>query len=47
MQKLQHLDINTLGIVWARTPSNYENISQVLAAMEIINPDGSATLYKG
>ena len=46
MQKLQHLDINTLGIVWNRNPSNYENISQVLAAMEIINPDGSATLYK-
>jgi len=46
MQKLQHLDINTLGIVWDRNPSNYENISQVLAAMEIINPDGSATLYK-
>jgi ABC-type branched-subunit amino acid transport system substrate-binding protein len=46
MQKLQHLDINTLGIVWNRTPSNYENISQVLAAMETINPDGSAALYK-
>jgi len=28
MHKLQHLDINTLGIVWARTPANYENISQ-------------------
>src|ERR1700691_3316659 len=47
MHKLQHLDINTLGIVWARTPSNYENTPQVLAAMEIINPDGTATLYKG
>jgi ABC-type branched-subunit amino acid transport system substrate-binding protein len=46
MHKLQHLSINTLGIVWARTPSNYENISQVLAAMETINPDGSATLFK-
>ena len=46
MQKLQHLDINTLGIVWNRNPSNYENISQVLAAMETINPDGSASLYK-
>jgi len=46
MQKLQHLNINTLGIVWNRDPSNYENISQVLAAMEIINPDGSAALYK-
>ena len=45
MQKLQHLDINTLGIVWARTPANYENISQVLAAMEVIAPDGSVTLY--
>ncbi len=47
MQKLQHLNINTLGIVWARTPSNYEKISQVLAAMETINPDGSASLYTG
>ncbi len=46
MQKLQHLDINTLGIVWNRNPSNYEDISQVLAAMETINPDGSATLFK-
>jgi ABC-type branched-subunit amino acid transport system substrate-binding protein len=46
MQKLQHLDINTLGIIWNRNPSNYEDISQVLAAMETINPDGSATLYK-
>ena len=46
MQKLQHLNINTLGIVWNRTPDNYENISQVLSAMEIINPDGSATLFK-
>jgi ABC-type branched-subunit amino acid transport system substrate-binding protein len=45
MQKLQHLDINTLGIIWNRNPSNYEDISQVLAAMETINPDGSATLY--
>ena len=46
MQKLQHLDINTLGIVWNRNPSNYENISQVLSAMETINSDGSASLYK-
>jgi len=46
MQKLQHLNINTLGIVWNRTPDNYENISQVLSAMETINPDGSATLFK-
>ena len=46
MAKLQHLDINTLGIVWNRNPSNYENISQVLAAMETINPDGSASLYR-
>jgi ABC-type branched-subunit amino acid transport system substrate-binding protein len=46
MHKLQHLDINTLGIVWNRNPSNYEDISQVLAAMEIINPDGTASLYK-
>jgi hypothetical protein len=47
MHKLQHLNINTLGIVWARTPANYENIPQVLAAMEIIKPDGTAALYKG
>ena len=45
MHKLQHLDINTLGIVWVRTPANYENISQVLAAMEVIAPDGTVTLY--
>jgi ABC-type branched-subunit amino acid transport system substrate-binding protein len=45
MHKLQHLNINTLGIVWNRTPANYENISQVLAAMETIKPDGSAALY--
>jgi ABC-type branched-subunit amino acid transport system substrate-binding protein len=46
MQKLQHLDINTLGILWTRNPSNYESYSSVLAAMEIINSDGSATLFK-
>jgi ABC-type branched-subunit amino acid transport system substrate-binding protein len=46
MQKLQHLNINTLGIVWDRTPSNYETYSEVDAAMAIINPDGSASLYK-
>jgi len=46
MQKLQHLDINTLGILWTRTPSNYESYSSVLAAMETINSDGSATLFK-
>ena len=46
MQKLQHLDINTLGILWTRNPSNYESYSAVLAAMETINSDGSATLYK-
>src|SRR5580700_701868 len=46
MQKLQHLNINTLGIVWDRTPSNYESYSNVDAAMAIINPDGSASLYK-
>jgi hypothetical protein len=45
MHKLQHLNINTLGIVWARTPANYENITQVLAAMETIAPDGAVTLY--
>src|ERR1700727_1670898 len=46
MQKLQHLNINTLGILWTRTPSNYESYSAVDAAMAIINPDGSASLYK-
>jgi ABC-type branched-subunit amino acid transport system substrate-binding protein len=46
MQKLQHLDINTLGILWDRTPSNYESYSAVLAAMETITPTGSASLYK-
>lgn len=46
MHKLQHLNINTLGIIWNRNPSNYENVSQVMAAMETINPDGSASLYQ-
>jgi hypothetical protein len=45
MHKLQHLNINTLGIVWARNPANYENIFQVLAAMETIGPDGGVALY--
>jgi hypothetical protein len=45
MQKLQHLNINTLGIVWTRTPSNYESYSDVDAAMAIIKPDGTASLY--
>ena len=46
MQKLQHLDINTLGILWDRTPSNYESYSEVLAAMETISPTGTPSLYK-
>jgi ABC-type branched-subunit amino acid transport system substrate-binding protein len=46
MQKLQHLDINTLGILWDRTPSNYESYSAVEAAMEIISPSGTPSLYK-
>jgi branched-chain amino acid transport system substrate-binding protein len=46
MHKLQHLDINTLGILWDRNPSNYEDISAVEAAMETINANGSASLYK-
>jgi hypothetical protein len=46
MQKLQHLDINTLGIVWSRTPANYESYSAVDAAMAIINPDGTASVYQ-
>lgn len=47
MHALQHLDINTLGIVWDRTPQNYEQYKQVLAAMEIIKPNGQPALYKG
>jgi ABC-type branched-subunit amino acid transport system substrate-binding protein len=46
MQKLQHLDINTLGILWDRTPSNYESYTGVEAAMEIISPSGTPSLYK-
>ena len=42
---LQHLNTNTMGIQWARTPQNYENIPEVDAAMEIIKPDGTAVLY--
>src|SRR6201994_2322372 len=33
MSKLQHLNINTLGIVWTRTPANYESYSDVDTAM--------------
>jgi hypothetical protein len=47
MRKLQHLNISTLGIVWNRAPQNYENITKVLAAMEIIKPDGTPALSKG
>jgi hypothetical protein len=47
MHKLQHLNINTLGIAWSRTPDNYENIAQVLAAMEVIGSDGAVSLYDG
>ncbi|HTT26946.1 MAG TPA: hypothetical protein VMG37_00940 [Solirubrobacteraceae bacterium] len=42
---LQHLNTNTMGIQWDRTPQNYENISAVDAAMEIIKPNGQAVLY--
>ena len=42
---LQHLNINTLGIQWNRTPKNYENIPAVDAAMEVIKPDGTAVNY--
>jgi hypothetical protein len=46
MHTLQHLNINTLGIVWNRTPGNYENISQVDAAMETIGPTGTPALLE-
>jgi hypothetical protein len=46
MHALQHLNINTLGIVWNRTPQNYETITQVDAAREIIKPSGVAGLYR-
>ncbi|HEU5389830.1 MAG TPA: hypothetical protein VFV73_28420 [Streptosporangiaceae bacterium] len=36
-----------VGIVWSRTPDNYENITQVLAAMEVIGSDGAVSLYDG
>ena len=47
MKALQHLNINTLGIVWTRTPGNYESYSNVLASMEIIKPNGQPAIYKG
>ncbi|HEY1698409.1 MAG TPA: ABC transporter substrate-binding protein [Trebonia sp.] len=46
MQKLQHLDINTLGIDWDRNPSNYEDVSGVQSSMETINANGSASIYQ-
>jgi branched-chain amino acid transport system substrate-binding protein len=45
MKALQTLNTNTLGIVWDRTPTNYLNIKTVYAAMQLINPDGSFSLY--
>jgi ABC-type branched-subunit amino acid transport system substrate-binding protein len=47
MHQLQRLNINTLGILWNRNPSNYLNIKKVMAAMEIIKPDGTTALYNG
>jgi branched-chain amino acid transport system substrate-binding protein len=47
LKALQTLNTNTLGIVWDRTPQNYLNIKTVYAAMQVINPDGSFSLYNG
>jgi ABC-type branched-subunit amino acid transport system substrate-binding protein len=47
MQQLQHLNINTLGIVWDRTPSDYLKIKQVLSALEIITPEGQRAPFAG
>jgi len=44
---MQHLNTNTLGVVWNRTPQNYLNIKSVYAAMQIIKPNGAFTLYNG
>jgi hypothetical protein len=47
MTRLQHLNINTLGIVWDRTPSDYLRIKKVLSTLETIRPDGTPALYTG
>jgi ABC-type branched-subunit amino acid transport system substrate-binding protein len=47
MRQLQRLNINTLGIVWDRAPSDYLRIKKVLSAMEIIKPDATTELYTG
>jgi ABC-type branched-subunit amino acid transport system substrate-binding protein len=47
MRQLQRLNINTLGIEWDRTESDYLKIKKVHAAMEIIKPDGGTALYLG
>ena len=45
MKELQHLDINTLGVVWKRSPANYEHIVDYVAAMSVISPSGKIALY--
>ncbi|MGH3388429.1 MAG: hypothetical protein ACRDOO_06075, partial [Actinomadura sp.] len=45
--RLQSMNINTLGIVWDRTPSDYLRIKDVHSVMEIVQPDGAIVLYNG
>lgn len=45
MKALQHLDINTLGVVWKRSVANYENIGNYVAAMSVISSSGKIVLY--
>lgn len=42
---LQHLNTNTLGIQWDRTPSNYEGISAYVSAFCYVGANGQTTIY--
>lgn len=39
--------MNALGIIWDRTPQNYENYKPYFGAMQVIGTDGSFSIYKG
>jgi ABC-type branched-subunit amino acid transport system substrate-binding protein len=44
---MQNLNMNATGIVWDRTPTNYLNIKEYYAAMQVIRPNGTFALYNG
>jgi ABC-type branched-subunit amino acid transport system substrate-binding protein len=47
MHALQHLNTNTLGIQWDRTPQNYENYSQYYGSTILMGSKGAFAFYTG